>query len=93
MYTEYKSYNFKYYTIESIKEKRRKYSIYSYFFFIYFQDIYRHAFLFLGSVLHLKHEFPLPKEIFSGSMWTVLYALSSTPERSSKFEKESLIKL
>ncbi|KAL8584107.1 hypothetical protein ACOMHN_011722 [Nucella lapillus] len=41
-----------------------------------FQDIYRHAYLFLGSVLHLTHEFPLPREIFSGSRWTVLYALS-----------------
>ncbi|KAK7094195.1 uncharacterized protein [Littorina saxatilis] len=45
-----------------------------------FQDIYRHAYLFLGSALHLKHEFPLPKEIFSGSMWTVLYALSGADQ-------------
>lgn len=41
-----------------------------------FQDIYRHAYVFLGSVLFLKPEFPLPKEAFSGSMWTVLYALT-----------------
>ncbi|KAK7486149.1 hypothetical protein BaRGS_00022615 [Batillaria attramentaria] len=43
-----------------------------------FQDIYRHAFSFLGTVLHLTHEFPLPREIFSGSMWTILYALSGS---------------
>lgn len=49
-----------------------------------FQDIYRHAYSFLGNVLHLTHEFPLPGEIFSGSMWTVLYALSGTAESAPK---------
>ncbi|XP_076451620.1 uncharacterized protein LOC143287487 [Babylonia areolata] len=46
-----------------------------------FQDVYRHAYMFLGSILHLSHEFPLPREIFSGSKWTVLYALSGGLDR------------
>ncbi|XP_053379809.1 uncharacterized protein LOC123527654 [Mercenaria mercenaria] len=39
----------------------------------WFQDLYRHAYSMLGSLLHLKHEFPLPSEIFSGSVWAVVY--------------------
>ncbi|KAK3609667.1 hypothetical protein CHS0354_035953 [Potamilus streckersoni] len=39
----------------------------------WFQDIYRHAYSFLGSILYIRHEFPLPKEIFSGSAWTAFY--------------------
>lgn len=37
------------------------------------QDVYRHAFLFLGKLLYLTHEFPLPEEIYSGSVWTCFY--------------------
>lgn len=41
-----------------------------------FQNIYRHAFSFLGTLLSISDEFPLPHEVFSGSMWSTLYALS-----------------
>lgn len=27
----------------------------------------------LGSLLHLKHEFPLPSDVFSGSVWAAMY--------------------
>ncbi|XP_041378105.1 uncharacterized protein LOC121390373 [Gigantopelta aegis] len=43
----------------------------------WFQDIYRHAHQFLGKILYLTHEFPLPKEIFSGSVWTVFFVCST----------------
>lgn len=39
----------------------------------WFLDVYRHAFLFLGKLLYLTHEFPLPEEIYSGSVWTCFY--------------------
>lgn len=39
----------------------------------WFQDIYRHAYSFLGQLLYLTHEFPLPKEVFCGSAWTAFY--------------------
>ena len=38
-----------------------------------FQDIYRHAYQFLGCLLYLTHEFPLPKDIFSGSVFSAFY--------------------
>lgn len=41
-----------------------------------YQDVYRHAFLFLGKLLYLTHEFPLPEEIYSGSVWTCFYMCS-----------------
>ncbi len=41
-----------------------------------FQDIYRHAFSFIGTILHLTHEFPLPKEFFSGAIFTAFYTIS-----------------
>ncbi|KAH3779765.1 uncharacterized protein LOC127841801 [Dreissena polymorpha] len=40
------------------------------------QDLYRHAHLMLGSVLHVRHEFPLPSELFSGSVWTAMYMVA-----------------
>ncbi|XP_046370575.2 uncharacterized protein LOC124144991 [Haliotis rufescens] len=46
----------------------------------WFQNIYRHAFLFVGKLLYLTHEFPLPKEIFSGSVWTAFHACCSDEE-------------
>lgn len=39
----------------------------------WFQDIYRHAYSFLGELLYLTKELPLPKEIFSGAAWTAFY--------------------
>lgn len=39
----------------------------------WFQDLYRYAYSMLGSLLHLKHEFPQPYELFSGSIWAVMY--------------------
>lgn len=39
----------------------------------WFQDIYRHAYSFLGELLYLTHEFPLPREIYSGAAWTAFY--------------------
>ncbi|XP_061197623.1 uncharacterized protein LOC133205770 [Saccostrea echinata] len=39
----------------------------------WFLDIYRHAYHFLGKLLFLSHEFPLPAEIFCGSAWTCFY--------------------
>lgn len=39
----------------------------------WFMDLYRHAYSMLGSLLYLQHEFPLPSEIFSGSVWAVVY--------------------
>lgn len=39
----------------------------------WFQDIYRYAYVFLGSLLYLQHEFPKPEEIFSGSVWVVYH--------------------
>lgn len=40
------------------------------------QDIYRHAYQFLGKLLFLTHEFPEPKNLFSGAVWTAFYMLS-----------------
>ncbi|WAR13832.1 hypothetical protein MAR_003937 [Mya arenaria] len=37
------------------------------------QDVYRHGYHMFGSVLHIRHEFPLPSELFSGSVWTAMY--------------------
>ncbi|WAR13840.1 hypothetical protein MAR_003945 [Mya arenaria] len=37
------------------------------------QDVYRHGYNMFGSVLHIRHEFPLPSELFSGSVWTAMY--------------------
>ena len=37
------------------------------------QNVYRHAYLFLGKLLHLTHEFPKPCELFSGAVWTAFY--------------------
>ncbi|WAR13843.1 hypothetical protein MAR_003948 [Mya arenaria] len=37
------------------------------------QDVYRHGYQMFGSVLHIGHEFPLPSELFSGSVWAALY--------------------
>ncbi|WAR13841.1 hypothetical protein MAR_003946, partial [Mya arenaria] len=37
------------------------------------QDVYRHGYHMFGSVLHIRHEFPLPRELFSGSVWTAMY--------------------
>lgn len=39
----------------------------------WFQDLYRYAYSFLGSLLFLQHEFPPPSEIFCGSAWTAFY--------------------
>ena len=44
--------------------------------FVFVQDIYRHAYHMLGSLLNLKHEFPVPAELFSGSIWTAMYMVS-----------------
>ncbi|KAL4221714.1 Protein asteroid 1 [Mactra antiquata] len=42
----------------------------------WFQDLYRHAYSMLGSLLHLKHEFPLPSDLFSGSVWAMMYMVA-----------------
>ncbi|KAK3087147.1 hypothetical protein FSP39_002294 [Pinctada imbricata] len=39
----------------------------------WFQNLYRHAYLFLGRLLFLTQEFPLPHEVISGSTWTAFY--------------------
>ena len=41
--------------------------------FVSQQDIYRHAFTFLGKLLHLTHEFPQPKEVYRGAVFTAFY--------------------
>ena len=41
--------------------------------FVSRQDIYRHAFSFLGKLLHLTHEFPQPKEVYRGAVFTAFY--------------------
>lgn len=41
----------------------------------WFQNLYRHAYHFLGSLLHLKHEFPEPKEVVSGAVFCAFYSL------------------
>lgn len=45
--------------------------------FSWFQNVYRHAYAMLGSLFHLKHEFPLPSEMFSGAVWTAIFMVSS----------------
>ncbi|CAL1530181.1 unnamed protein product [Lymnaea stagnalis] len=39
----------------------------------WFQALYRHAYAFLGNVLGIAHEFPTPKELFSGGTFVALY--------------------
>ncbi|KAI0212467.1 hypothetical protein LSAT2_002617 [Lamellibrachia satsuma] len=38
----------------------------------WFQAVYRHAYYF-GKLLYLSDEFPAPKHIFSGAVWTAFY--------------------
>ncbi|XP_033764261.1 uncharacterized protein LOC117345304 [Pecten maximus] len=42
----------------------------------WFQDLYYHAYCFLGKLLNISHEFPLPSEVYSGAVWTVFYTCS-----------------
>lgn len=42
----------------------------------WFQDIYRHAFYFIGKLLHVSKEFPQPSHFFSGAIWTAFYMVS-----------------
>ncbi|OWF45827.1 uncharacterized protein LOC110456509 isoform X3 [Mizuhopecten yessoensis] len=39
----------------------------------WYQDLYYHAYCFLGKLLSISHEFPLPCEAYSGAVWTVFY--------------------
>ncbi|KAI0220980.1 5'-3' exoribonuclease 1 [Lamellibrachia satsuma] len=39
----------------------------------WFQAVYRHAYYYFGKLLYLSHEFPAPKDIFSGAVWTAFY--------------------
>lgn len=39
----------------------------------WYQDVYYHAYCYLGKLLNLTHEFPLPSEMFSGAVWTMFY--------------------
>lgn len=42
----------------------------------WYQDLYYHAYCFLGKLLNISHEFPLPSEVYSGAVWTVFYTCS-----------------
>ncbi|WAR13842.1 hypothetical protein MAR_003947 [Mya arenaria] len=48
------------------------------------QDVYRHGYQMFGSVLHIGHEFPLPSELFSGSVWAALYMACQGGEKLKK---------
>ncbi|XP_060078329.1 uncharacterized protein LOC132557819 [Ylistrum balloti] len=39
----------------------------------WYQDLYYHAYCFLGKLLNISHEFPLPSEVYSGAVWTAFY--------------------
>lgn len=43
----------------------------------WFQAVYRHAYLFLGKLLYVSDEFPAPKHMFSGAVWTAFHIASS----------------
>lgn len=43
----------------------------------WFQDVYRHAYYFLGKLLGLSEQFPRPCDIFSGAVWTAFYMHST----------------
>ncbi|WAR13833.1 hypothetical protein MAR_003938 [Mya arenaria] len=45
------------------------------------QDVYRHGYQMFGSVLHIRREFPLPGELFSGSVWAALYMVCQSGEK------------
>ncbi|XP_074654960.1 uncharacterized protein LOC141908708 [Tubulanus polymorphus] len=42
----------------------------------WFQALYRYAYAFLAKLLYLEHEFPKPKDLFAGSVWTVFIMCS-----------------
>ncbi|XP_064631143.1 uncharacterized protein LOC135489637 [Lineus longissimus] len=46
----------------------------------WFQAVFRYAFDYIGKILRVSHEFPLPREVFSGSVWTAFYMLRSARE-------------
>ncbi|KAI0215941.1 hypothetical protein LSAT2_031992 [Lamellibrachia satsuma] len=39
----------------------------------WFQAVYKHAYYYFGKLLYLSDEFPAPKDIFSGAVWTAFY--------------------
>jgi len=41
------------------------------------QAVYRHAYAYLGKLLYISHEFPAPKHVFSGAVWTAFHVASS----------------
>ncbi|WAR13844.1 hypothetical protein MAR_003949 [Mya arenaria] len=53
------------------------------------QDVYRHGYQMFGSVLHIGHEFPLPSELFSGSVWAALYMACQGGEKLRKKKKKA----
>lgn len=46
----------------------------------WFQAVCRYAFDYIGKILTVSHKFPLPREMFSGSVWTAFYMCRSAGE-------------
>ncbi|XP_052821440.1 uncharacterized protein LOC128246923 isoform X2 [Mya arenaria] len=55
------------------------------------QDVYRHGYQMFGSVLHIRREFPLPGELFSGSVWAALYMVCQSGEKLKKKKKKAAL--
>ena len=63
--------------IQYIKKSVVPYGMRCFTLYLYFgRNVYRHAYLFLGKLLHLTHEFPKPCELFSGAVWTAFYMVT-----------------
>ena len=45
------------------------------------QAIYRYAYEFLGKLLYLSHEFPPPKDVFSGAVFSAFYIVNAQPSK------------
>ncbi|BFZ23881.1 hypothetical protein BsWGS_26920 [Bradybaena similaris] len=53
----------------------------------WFLLLYRNAYAFLGNILSLSHEFPAPRELFSGGAWVALYTACAVNDPNPQFRE------
>ncbi|BFZ23878.1 hypothetical protein BsWGS_26916 [Bradybaena similaris] len=54
----------------------------------WFLLLYHYAYAFLGNILSLSHEFPAPRELFSGGVWVALYTACAMNDPNLKFRQK-----
>ncbi|CAG5118463.1 unnamed protein product, partial [Candidula unifasciata] len=53
----------------------------------WFLLLYRNAYAFLGNILNLCHEFPAPRDLFSGGAWVAMYTACAVNDPNPQFRE------